>query len=178
MAVTDGSYMGKVYPEIHLAAFVLECLNPTEQLWGSFPEWCRNACSYRGELVGLMAIHLILRAVNKVNRNLTGQVTIYLDCLRALNMVQDLPTSRIPTRCQHSDVLKTILVNCSNLSFDQRYRHVSAHQDDHNEFSSLSRPAQHNCTMNSLAKRTIWELPASLSPRTHLCFCWPDKNIC
>jgi hypothetical protein len=164
VAVTDGSYMGKVYPEIHSAAFVLECSNRTGRLWGSFPERSRNACSYRGELVGLMAIHLILLAVNEVNRDLTGQVTIYSDCLGALNMVQDLPSSRIPTRCQHSDVLKNILVNCSNLSFDRRYWHVSAHQDDHSDFSSLSRPAQLNCAMDNLAKRAIWELPATALP--------------
>ena len=179
----DGSYMGKVYPEIHSAAFVLECSNRTGQLWGSFPERCRNACSYRGELVGLMTIHLILRATNKVYLNLTRQVTIHSDCLGALNMVQDLLASRIPTRCQHSDVLKNILVNCLNLSFDRQYRHVSAHQDDHNEFSSLSRPAQLNCAMDSLAKRTIWgvtcnspAISAGLSTRTHLCLCRSDKD--
>jgi hypothetical protein len=67
VAVTDGSYMSKVYPNIHAAAFVLECSHCTGQLWGSFPERCHNACSYRGELVGLMAIHLILCAINDVH---------------------------------------------------------------------------------------------------------------
>jgi hypothetical protein len=38
VAVTDGSYMGTLYPEIHLAAFVLECSNRSGWLWGSFPE--------------------------------------------------------------------------------------------------------------------------------------------
>ena len=94
VGVTDGSYMGKVYPDIHSAAFVLECSQQTGRLWGSFLERSRNACSYRGELVGLMAIHLVLRAVNKVNQDLSRQVTIYLDCLGALNMVQDLPASQ------------------------------------------------------------------------------------
>ncbi len=34
------------------------------------------ACSYHGELVGLMAIHLILLAINEVNPGLTGLVHI------------------------------------------------------------------------------------------------------
>ena len=164
VAVTDGSYMPNLYPEMHSAAFVLECSNQTGRIWGSFPERSRNACSYRGELVGLMAIHLILLAVNETNRDLRGKVIIYSDCLGALNMVQNLPTSRIPTKCQHSDVLKNILVNCSRLSFQRQFLHVAAHQDDHSVYSSLSRPAQLNCAMDNLAKRAIWNLQATSLP--------------
>ncbi len=164
VAVTDGSYMGTLYSEIHLAAFVLECSNRSGRLWGSFPEKSRCACSYRGELVGLMAIHLILLVVNEVNKELMGYVHIYLDCLGVLNMVKNLPPSRIPTRCQHSDVLKNILVNCGNFPFDRYYLHVSAHQDDHHDLNSLPRPAQLNCVMDSLAKRAIWDLQATNLP--------------
>jgi hypothetical protein len=60
MAVTDGPYMKTLYPDIHLATFILECSNKSGRLWGSFPESSQCACSYRGELVGLIAIHLIL----------------------------------------------------------------------------------------------------------------------
>jgi hypothetical protein len=79
-------------------------------------------------------------------------------------MVQNLPTSRIPTRCQHSDVLKNILVNCSGLSFQRQFVHVVAHQDDHGNFLSLSRPAQLNYAMDNMAKRAIWELQATALP--------------
>ena len=175
LAVTDGSYMGMLYPEIHSAAFVLECSNRTGRLWGSFPEKSRSACSYRGELVGLMAIHLILLAINEVNKELTGQVHIYSDCLGALNMVENLPPTRIPTRCQHSDVLKNILVNCRKLTFECHYSHVSAHQDDHQEFKSLSRPAQLNCAMDSLAKKAIWDLQATNLPTQQA---FPLEPIC
>jgi hypothetical protein len=118
VAVTDSSYMGTLYPEIHSAAFVLECTKGSGRLWGSFLESSHCACSYRGELAGLMAIHLILLAVNEVNKDLTWHVHIYSDCLGALNMVKNLPPSRIPTRSPHSNVLKNILMNCGNLSFD------------------------------------------------------------
>jgi hypothetical protein len=85
-----------------------------------------------------MAIHLILLVVNEVNKELTGHVHIYSDCLGVLNMVKNLPPSRIPTRCQHSDVLKNILVNCGNFPFNRYYLHVSAHQDNHHDLNSLS----------------------------------------
>jgi hypothetical protein len=79
-----------------------------------------------------MAIHLILLAINEVNSELTGSVTIYSDYLGvgALDKGKNLPPLRIPTRSTYSDVLKNILVNCSNLSFDQYYSHVVEHQDD------------------------------------------------
>ncbi len=34
MAVTDGSYMKTLYPDIHSAAFVLECRNKSGKIWG------------------------------------------------------------------------------------------------------------------------------------------------
>jgi hypothetical protein len=79
--------MEHFYPQIHSAAFVLECTNGRGRLWGSFPEASRSACSYRGKLVGLMAIHLILLAINKVNPDITGSVHIYSNCLGALEKV-------------------------------------------------------------------------------------------
>ncbi len=66
------------------------------------------ACSYCGELISLLAIHLILLSVNKVNPNLLGSVHIYSDCLGALDKVENLPPHRIPSKCRHSDVLKNI----------------------------------------------------------------------
>ncbi len=60
IAVTDGSYMKDLYPNINLAAVVLECSWGRGRIWCSFPEASHVACSYHGELVGLREIHLIL----------------------------------------------------------------------------------------------------------------------
>jgi hypothetical protein len=38
IAVTVGSYMKTLYPDIYSAAFILECSNKSGRLWGSFPE--------------------------------------------------------------------------------------------------------------------------------------------
>ncbi len=129
IAVTDGSYIKELYPDILLAAFVIECSIGRGRIWGLFPEVSQCACSCRGELVGLMATHLILLSVNKVNKDQSGFIIIYSDCLATLDKVKNLPLSCIPTRSAHSDVLKNILVNSSNISFDRYNSHVSAHQD-------------------------------------------------
>ncbi len=55
IAVTVGSYMKDLYPNIHSAALVLECKKGRGRLWCSFPEASEITCSYRGKLVGLMA---------------------------------------------------------------------------------------------------------------------------
>jgi hypothetical protein len=97
IAVTNGSYMKKLYIDILSAAFVIECSRGRGRIWGSFPEVSRCACSYRRELVGLMAIHLILLSINEVNKDQSGFVIIYSDCLGALDKVENLPPSRTPT---------------------------------------------------------------------------------
>jgi hypothetical protein len=56
--------MKELYPNINSTAFVLECTKGQGRLMGSFVEHTRDACSYPGELLGLMAIHLILLAIN------------------------------------------------------------------------------------------------------------------
>jgi hypothetical protein len=61
VAVADGSYIEDLYPEISSAAMVLECRQWRGRLSCSLVETSRGACSYRVELCGLLAIHLILR---------------------------------------------------------------------------------------------------------------------
>jgi hypothetical protein len=151
ITVTDGSYMKALYPNIHSAAFVLEGTRGGGQLWGSFSESSRQACSYRGELISLMAIHLILLSVNEVYLDLTGSVEIFSDCLGTLDKVQNFPPLHILLRCSHSNILKNILNNCSDLTFDRYYSHVSAHQDDTQEYCSLTQPLQLNCAMDYMA---------------------------
>lgn len=114
-----------------------------------------------------MAIHLILLAVNKVNPGLEGTVKIYSDCERALGSVESLPTLKIPTKYKHSDILKNILVNCSDLSFIRMYEHISAHQDDTAAFHTLSRAAQLNSAVNAGAKRQITGLDPTATLRQY-----------
>jgi hypothetical protein len=95
-----------------------------------------------------MAIHLILLAINEINTALTGSVHILLDCLGVLDKVKILPPLQIPTGSAHWDVLKYILVNCSNLLFNWYYSHIEAHQDDCGNHLSLSRPLLLDCLMD------------------------------
>jgi len=155
VAVTDGSYIRELYPKLCSAAFVIECANGRGRIVGSFSERLKVANAYRGELLGLMAIHLMLLSVNKVHPTLTGSVEIVSDCLGAMNRVSSLPPYRIPSRCRHSDILKNILVNCGDLTFTTHYSHIKAHQDDLTPFHNLNRKAQLNCICDHAAKFRI-----------------------
>ncbi len=148
VAVTDSSCICKLYPYLCSVAFVLECAKGQGQLIGSFSEALLVANTYRGELLGLMAIHLILLSINKVHGDLLESVEVVSDCLEALKRVTDLPPYRIPSRCKHSAILKNILVNCRSLSFTTYYSHVKAHQDELVSFANLSQKAQLNCICN------------------------------
>jgi hypothetical protein len=91
VAVTDGSYIRKLFPTLYLTAFVLECSKGRGRVIGSFLEALLVANAYTGELLGLMAIPLILLSINKLHQNLAGSVEIVSDCLGALERVTNLP---------------------------------------------------------------------------------------
>jgi len=130
VAVTNGSYMKDLFPNMNLCAFIFECTKKRGRMTGAFPEQTAEAGSYRGELIGLLTIHIILHSINKTAPDLTGSVHIYSDCLGALNKVQNLPPHCIPSKCMHLNILKSIMIHCSSLSFTRIFSHVSAHQDN------------------------------------------------
>lgn len=57
VVVCDGSYIRELYPNLSSAALIFECTRGHGRL----------VVSFAGELLGLMAVHLILLAVNTVN---------------------------------------------------------------------------------------------------------------
>jgi hypothetical protein len=96
VAVTDGSYIRELYPTLCSVAFILKCSKGHGRVVGSFSEALLVANAYLGELLGLMAIHLILLSINKILQNLGGSVEIVSDCLGALKQVTSLPPYCIP----------------------------------------------------------------------------------
>ena len=123
-----------------------------------FSEQSMAACAYRGELLGLLAIHLLLLSVHKLAPDQTGLTHIYSDCLGAVDQVKKLPHDRIPSNSKHSNILKIIMINCSSLTFLQLYSHVAANQDNTTSFDKLPQLSQLNCTCDFAAKRVILHL--------------------
>eukprot|EP00956_Cyclotella_meneghiniana_P037466 scaffold139228_cov59-Cyclotella_meneghiniana.AAC.7 len=66
ITVTEGSYIREIFDDVCSCGFVFECTKGRGRIIGSFLEQSSRACAYRGELLGLVAIHLILLAESKV----------------------------------------------------------------------------------------------------------------
>jgi hypothetical protein len=63
VAVTNGSYIQEHHPDLCLAAFVQECTQKRGRMVGSFPKASKAAKAFQGELLDLMAVHLLLLAL-------------------------------------------------------------------------------------------------------------------
>ena len=70
VGVTDGSYDRNRNPRICTAGWIIMDITTSSGLAGSFSEYSTSASSYRGELLGLCAINVILLALTK-----TGDIT-------------------------------------------------------------------------------------------------------
>ncbi len=155
-------------PKLCSAAFVLECAKGREKIIGSFSESTLAANAYRVELLGLMAIHLLLVSVNRVHNTLVGSVEVVSNCLGALKRVVHLLPYWISLCCKHSDILKNILVNCRDLTFTLYYLHMNVHQDDNVAFNKLSRKSQLNCICDHLAMQRISKSAQQQQQDSHL----------
>ena len=67
--------------------------------------------TYRGELLGLMTLHLLLLSFNGTWWNLPRSVSIYSDCTWALDKVEQLPPHQIQSKCKHAGILRNISCN-------------------------------------------------------------------
>jgi hypothetical protein len=157
LCVSDGSYISQLHTDVCATAVMMECTDGGGTLSLSFAENSPVANAYRGELLGLMAIHLLLYSCKISQDDLTGAVKIYSDCTGALRTMKNLPTSRVPPSWKHADILKVISVYGTKLSLDRTFHHVKAHQDDDIHWGSLTRESQLNCMCDAAAKRQIFE---------------------
>ncbi len=63
LAVTDSSYDRTAAPTVSGSGWIIVCTACQRTLRGSFIEISRSAGSYRGELLGLVAIHTFATAI-------------------------------------------------------------------------------------------------------------------
>eukprot|EP00956_Cyclotella_meneghiniana_P010918 scaffold15270_cov101-Cyclotella_meneghiniana.AAC.2 len=158
--VTDGSYMRTLDPLIDGAGWLIYCRTARRiVLKGSMAERNSNAGSYRGELLGLLAIHLWVAAVEEFYRLEEGpRGLIACDNLGALNKAQ-LRRKKIRAGAKHSDILRVLrrLHNrrrgCKWQAFE--YKHVYGHQDQLRLWSRLTLLEKLNCKCDSLAKAAV-----------------------
>ena len=124
-------------------------------LAGSFSEYSTSASSYRGELLGLCAINIILLALSKTGRITNRpQITVWCDNKGAINRASE-NSRRIKCGRPCADILRLLRTIRNELPLSPTFCHVKAHMDDKLSWEQLSLEQQLNCNCDALAKDSI-----------------------
>jgi hypothetical protein len=156
ICVTDGSFNPNTNKRISGAGWLIYCSNTDKILVeGSFAEDHPRAGSYRGELLGLLAIHLFVSAVKQyydIPQGSYGKIccdnqgAIYRAGRRRKRIASSIP---------NADLLRVLRDLHHRLGRAFRYEHVHGHQDDYALWSQLSLEAQLNVRCDHLAKEAV-----------------------
>ena len=144
LCVTDGSYDGKRAKNLCSAGWILFCTESHRFLSGSLVEWSSSASSYRGELLGMLAIHLFLLALEEYYELSPGSSNIYCDNKGAIYTCERR-SKRVPSGSKNADVQRVLRTVKARMKYAHLQHHVRAHQDNVKDRSLLSLPAQLNC---------------------------------
>ena len=152
--VTDGSYNRETAPHVSGAGWVLYCTATGKRLYGNFYEFSEAAGSYRGELLGLLAIHVLAAAFESFYDIHIGKVKICCDNKGALYKSAE-QRRRIPTGASQADI-KRVLRNVKGvLRGTLQYEWVPSHQDRYKLWNQLPIEQQLNCMCDTLAKKAV-----------------------
>jgi len=156
VCVTDGSYNRKIDPGVCSAGWIIMCRETKRRVVGTVLERSEAAGSYRGELLGMLAIRLFLLAVEEFYQVDSTDNSICCDNLGAL-FTFGKKSKRVPKGRSNSDIHRVIRTINGRTSSKYLQQHVKAHQDDHTLLSRLSFEAQLNCVCDTLAKSALHE---------------------
>jgi hypothetical protein len=154
LAVTDSLYDRERAKDVSGSGCILLCTASKQTLRGSFYEISPKARSFRGELLGLVAIHTLALAVARFFHLDCMSRKICCDNIAALNQSSKV-RQRVQVGIKHSDLHQTIRnLKCSTkMAF--KYAHVRAHQDRIKSWSQLSLEEQLNVICNKLANSAV-----------------------
>jgi hypothetical protein len=122
---------------------------------GSFAEVHPKANSYRGEILGLLALHLFSRAIQTYFGLAPGKYgTVCCDNKGAIYRASRR-RRRIAPGTPNADLLRVLRLQHHKLGRVFGYEHVKGHQDDYLVRASLSLEAHLNCRCDDLAKQAV-----------------------
>ena len=152
--VTDGSYNRKIAEKISGVGWVIFCTKTGKRLTGWFWEKSESADSYRAEMLGLCALHLLARALSEYYKISNWAITICCDNKGALDC-SSYHRRRIRPSERCADVRRSFRSTKQGLTGKLLYEHVYGHMDDFLLWHQLSTTQQINCVCDTLAKRAV-----------------------
>jgi hypothetical protein len=163
--VTDGSFNRSLAPTISGAGWVLVCTDCKQMINGCFYENSPKASSYRGELLGLTAIHHLVAYTLDYYEQPTASGSMHCDNKGALHQAS-MKRRRVRNNCKHADLLRNLRFIKGKYNFDVSYEYVKAHQDDVFTLEDLPLIQQLNVMCDQLAKQAVQASIKQTSTRT------------
>ncbi len=154
LAMTNGSYDREKANTVSRSGWIIVCTACRRTLRGSFIEISPSAGSYRGKLLGLVAIHTFAIAIAQffLVEKITGEISC--DNMAILNQASKT-RKRVSVGVKHSDLHRTIRTLKSLVRTTFRYVHMKAHQDTVWPWRELTLTEQLNKICDGLANRAI-----------------------
>jgi hypothetical protein len=155
LGVTNGSYDRERARTVSGLGWVICCTKTRCLLRGLFFEILPKAGSYRGELLGLIALHTFIAAVAKFYRLDLACRKICCNNVLALGQSSKKSRKRVSLGIKHLDLHRTIRTIKCTVKFCMTYSHVHAHQDRILPWSMLTLEQQLNVLCDELASRAV-----------------------
>jgi hypothetical protein len=154
IGVTDGSYNRERASTVSGSGWLICCTRSKRILRGSFYETSPKASSYRGELLGLVAVHTLISSIATFYKldQLFGKICC--DNLAALRQ-SGRCRRRVRTGIKHADLHRAIRTIKLRTPMRLIYEHVRAHQDRILPWSSLSLVQQLNVICDELVNEAV-----------------------
>ena len=156
VSVTDGLYNKELAPDISSAGYVLACSESKEYVAGTLVERSPWASSYRGELLGMLALRLLLLAIEKYCELISDDNTNFCDNKGVIHTFEN-ESKRIPPGKSNGDVLRVLRSVQARPKNKHEHKHVKAHQLLTKLFWKLSYQSQLNEYCDHWAKCAIRE---------------------
>ena len=166
VAVTDGSYNKKLAPNISGAGWIIRCKVSGKEVRGSFSEYSTSAGSYRGELLGTLAINTFLLAIEEYYQLHKNETVVFYDNKGAVYTFSK-KTKRVPSGIKHADIQRAKRSVEARMRSTLKHKHVYGHQDERGSRRSLSLEAWLNCICDELAKGAVARAAMSTDIEKH-----------
>jgi endonuclease/exonuclease/phosphatase family metal-dependent hydrolase len=152
--VSDGSYLKRIAPHTCSAAWVIYCAETRKWCKGELVEHSIWANSYRGEQLGMLAIHLLLLTIEEHYGEELSNANIFCDNKGTIHTFSK-EYKRVSNTAKNNDILRTLRRIQQLSSLTHKLNHVKAHQDDTSRYDNLSLESKLNVDCDKRAKQAI-----------------------
>lgn len=154
MMVADGSYDRLLDPTLSGTGWVIVCTRQKKMIKGSFFERSTTASAYRGELLGMVAIHALVTTAAHVYGLTSSQGSVHCDNMGALGKAKG-HTRRVRSSMKQGDLVQTLRSMKQGLFLQLRYMYVKSHQDEVTTWKELPLDQKLNVLCDTLAKQAV-----------------------